>query len=73
MENNKIIKIGAVCVVAYIGVNIACNVARCIVMKIEEKKEYERLLKRQEEFNERMKKYDETKDLQNLMDAVFYM
>ena len=70
---NKIIKIGAICVVGYIGLNITCNVARLIAKKKEEKRQMELHQKRIDKYVECMKKYNETNDLQKLMDAVFYM
>lgn len=73
MENNKIVKIGAVCFVAYVGVKITSNVIRHIAKKIEEEKEAKKAQERFDKYTESMKKYDETKDFDHLFEAVFYM
>lgn len=70
MENNKIIKIGAICVITYIGVNITCNVVRLIVKKIEEKREYEMERAQLDETIERMKKAQESNNMDDMMDAL---
>ena len=70
---NKIIKIGAVCVIGYIGLNTTCNVMRLIAKKQEEKRQNQIAEERLRKYTESMKKYDETKDLNNLMDAVFHI
>ena len=73
MTEKNIIKLGAVCLVAYVGVRITCNVARYIVKKIDEKKESEKEQKLYYENMERMKKYEDTKSLDDLMDVVVNM